>query len=363
MAGTLVLMVAPLYGQIEIDWTEIPQEIGASFSHNGAESAIVELGSPGGPQSWDFTLQPMGSQNTDVIIVPRTSTPFGDSFPNSNLVLEIAESGYLAYAYAQITPSYGANLGLGSTVPVTAFFRFEPPDSYPLPIIYGANRHYEYGYTLEISPVMEVRTDSYGSETIDAYGTVTVPYGTFECLRRRQFDTTISIVYVGGIPISADTSNRITYDFLAENSGLIARVASYPGETDTNFTDADLLERITDFSTGIDEFQNAVVHHFSCQPNPFTHETRIRYTIHDPGYTIEELRSSHFEMPKPTIEIYDINGRLVKEFLLPTTYFLLSTVVSWDGRDQNNHHMPAGVYFARIGDGGNSMSMKITLVR
>jgi hypothetical protein len=200
----VVFWIVPLYSQIEIDWTEIPQDIGITFTHNGAEGVIVNLGSPGGPQTWNFTVQPMGSQNTNALIVPRTSSPFGDSFPNSNLVLEITENGYVAYAYGQIAPAFGANLGLGSTAPITTFFRFEPTDSYPMPVVYGASRNYTYGYTLVLGPGLEVRTDNYGNETVDAYGSVTVPYGTFECLRTRSFDTTITIMYVSGIPISVD---------------------------------------------------------------------------------------------------------------------------------------------------------------
>jgi len=354
VSGVVILFAAPLFGQIVIDWTEIPQDIGIMFTHNGAESVTVNLGIAGGPQNWDFTGQPMGSQNTDALIVPRTSTPFGDSFPNSNLVLQIIEPGYTAYAYGQIAPTFGANLGLGSTVPVAVFFRFEPTDSYPMPVVYGATRHYEYGYTLGIGPLMEIRTDNYGSEMIDAYGSITVPYGTFECLRTRQFDTTVSTMYVNGIPITADTTTHIIYDFLAEDYGLIAHVLSYPEETDTNFTDADFLERITNFSTGIEELESTAGYDFSCQPNPFTHMTDIRYRITDD-------RSGNSQT-SANIKIYDVSGGIVNHVKQSSVIGHPSSV-KWDGTDQNNRQLPAGVYFVRIGNGENFVTGKVTLVR
>ena len=348
-----VFLIRPLCAQIEIDWTEVPQDIGITFTHNGAESVTVNLGSPGGPHNWDFTAQPMGSQNTDALIVPRASTPFGDSFPSSNLVLQITEDGYVAYAYGQIAPTFGANLGLGSITPITTFFRFEPTDSYPLPIVYGASRHYEYGFTLEMSPIMEVRTDNYGNETVDAYGSINVPYGTFECLRMRSFDTTISTMYVNSIPVTVDTTTHIIYDFLAEDFGLIVHVLSYPEENDTNFTDADFLERLTAFSTGIQEVGQAVIYNFSCQPNPFTNRTEIRYSILD----------SRSLMQKPTLRIYDVCGRLVKSFNRESSIQNPESTVLWDGRDDQNRILGGGVYFLRLNVGGMCITNKITLVR
>jgi hypothetical protein len=359
----IVFLIVPLYSQIEIDWTEIPQDIGITFTHNGAEDVIVNLGSPGGPQTWNFTVQPMGSQNTNALIVPRTSSPFGDSFPNSNLVLEITENGYVAYAYGQIAPTFGANLGLGSTAPITTFFRFEPTDSYPMPVVYGASRNYTYGYTLLLGPGLEVRTDNYGNETVDAYGSVTVPYGTFECLRTRSFDTTITTMYVSGIPISVDTTTHIIYDFLAEDVGLIAHVLSYPEETDTNFTDADFLERITNFSTGVEELENVAVYNFSCQPNPFTTHTNIRYTILARPASQGEAGDSRSSIQNTTLGIYDATGRLVKSFHPESSIENQESAISWHGDDNTGRKLPGGMYFLRLGDGKTAVTRKITLIR
>jgi hypothetical protein len=355
---TFVFMIVHLFGQIEIDWTEVPQDIGIAFTHNGAESVTVNLGSPGGPHSWDFTNQPMGSQNTNSLIVPRASTPFGDSFPNSNLVLEITEGSIITYAYGQIAPTFGANLGMGSTVPITTFFRFEPTDSYPMPVFYGASRNYYYAFSLEPGPGLEVQTDNYGNETIDAYGSVTVPYGTFECLRARSFDTTVVTMYVAGIPVSTDTTSHIRYEYLAEEYGLIVHVLSYPDEIDTNFTDADFLERITSFSTGIVEHKDELMtcYYLTLSPNPTTGTIQLRYSIHDAGSTDQELR-------KPFLEIYDATGRVVKSFYPESNIMDQESAISWHGDDNTGKKLPSGVYFVRLEAGETTVTRKLTLIR
>lgn len=98
-------------------------------------------------------------------------------------------------------------------------------------------------------------------------------------------------------------------------------------------------------------------------PNPFTNETQIRYMIQDSRSTMQELRNANFEMQKPTLRIYDSAGRLVKDFLLPTTYYLLPTAVSWDGTDQSNRQLASGIYFVELSAGNYTETHKILLVR
>jgi hypothetical protein len=224
-----------------------------------------------------------------------------------------------------------------------------------MPVVYGASRNYYYGFSLEPGPGLEVRTDNYGNETVDAYGSVTVPYGTFECLRTRSFDTTITIMYVAGIPVSVDTTTHIIYEFLAEDYGLIVHVLSYPDETDTNFTDADLLERITDFSTGIEEHKNGLItrDYLNVVPNPASGLIEIRYMIHD----------SRSMMQKPSLSIYDPSGRLVKAFNLESSTMDHESTISWHGEDNTGRKLPGGVYVLRLDAGETAVTRKITLIR
>jgi hypothetical protein len=83
-------------------------------------------------------------------------------------------------------------------------------------------------------------------------------------------------------------------------------------------------------------------------PNPFRDVTQMRFMIHDSRSREHQLRNSNFEMRKHLLQIYDAAGRLVKDFFLPTTYYLLPTEVAWDGTDRANRQLGSGVYFVRL---------------
>lgn len=87
-----------------------------------------------------------------------------------------------------------------------------------------------------------------------------------------------------------------------------------------------------------------------CTPNPFTNTTKIDL----------QLPSSNSQ---PTLRIYDATGKLVKNFSLLTSNFLLPTSVVWDGRDDQGHSLPAGVYIGRVKVCDQTKSFSIVLVR
>jgi DNA-binding beta-propeller fold protein YncE len=70
-------------------------------------------------------------------------------------------------------------------------------------------------------------------------------------------------------------------------------------------------------------------------PNPFSHKTKIRYTIHDPGCMPGEAR----------LNVYDATGRLVKSFYLESSIVNHESAVWWDGTDEDGRSLPMGVYF------------------
>jgi hypothetical protein len=76
-------------------------------------------------------------------------------------------------------------------------------------------------------------------------------------------------------------------------------------------------------------------------PNPFTKSL--------------ELRVESNELKENKIEIYDITGKLVKNF--PITQ--ASNSIKWDGKDNTGRTLKAGIYFAHLSTGNFSISRKI----
>ena len=86
-------------------------------------------------------------------------------------------------------------------------------------------------------------------------------------------------------------------------------------------------------------------------PNPFHHETDIRYQITDNGYKKKNMGAD--------IKIFDASGRLVRDFELSSAIgYQLS--VRWDGTDNAGRKLPGGVYFLSI---SNANTMPIILIR
>jgi len=97
-----------------------------------------------------------------------------------------------------------------------------------------------------------------------------------------------------------------------------------------------------------------------CHPNPFTTSTHITITLPSIGLSAEGKGQR-----KKTIElkIYDLGGRLVKDFSLGTVHSSLGTAVSWDGRDNNGTLLPSGIYFCTFTSGQNKKIEKVHFIR
>ncbi len=86
-------------------------------------------------------------------------------------------------------------------------------------------------------------------------------------------------------------------------------------------------------------------------PNPFNPETTIRFTI-----------PSKYANSKTVLEIYDINGRLIKKLMdreLPSGNYL----VKWNGKNNLNRSVSSGVYIYQLKVGTVTKSAKMSLVR
>lgn len=90
-------------------------------------------------------------------------------------------------------------------------------------------------------------------------------------------------------------------------------------------------------------------------PNPFIGVTTIRFQIR--GEADSRYKSA------ASLRIYDIAGKLVKDFSFLTSNFLLPTSVKWDGKDANGRDLPAGVYFVRLKADEFELTQKTLLLR
>ncbi len=93
-------------------------------------------------------------------------------------------------------------------------------------------------------------------------------------------------------------------------------------------------------------------------PNPFRRVTAIRFSIGD--IQMQDARSKKQDI---SLKIYDVSGRLVKDFNLQSEIFNMQSSVVWNGTDDLGRRVPAGVYFVRFKAGDYEKTEKAILLR
>ncbi|TES91595.1 MAG: T9SS type A sorting domain-containing protein [Candidatus Cloacimonadota bacterium] len=123
----------------------------------------------------------------------------------------------------------------------------------------------------------------------------------------------------------------------------------------------------TIIGTGISEDTNNYQYSISnyqltISPNPFKERVEIKWTLGTGHSALGENPITNDQCPM-TISIYDVSGRVVRNFSLLPFNFLLATTVEWDGRDDKGNLLPPGVYFAKLSAGDFTSVKKMLLIR
>lgn len=90
-------------------------------------------------------------------------------------------------------------------------------------------------------------------------------------------------------------------------------------------------------------------------PNPLSQTTVIRYSL--------GVNSKNSRLTPYSLRIYEVSGRLVKDFSLSTNHFSLTTAVSWDGRNERGEVVPSGIYYVILEANNKRFQRKLMLIR
>jgi len=366
--------------QIIIDSEELPTALGTTWTtlNDSTGEVIVNVGAAGENQRWEF-FETVEGTPIEQTVVAVDSTPFSADFSQANYVihyhgslLDIIYSDVFpeitgdVYFYQQISDTAVCLLGSGFCSDfVSGSAKFEPANIILnlLPNQYGNTWISQSQYSISkdttilgISGEFRLMVFDSAYSVIDGWGTVAIPLGEFECLRMKSYVTMDEQVTFNDMTLISKRSRVINYNWLAENYGLLMRVASHNGELDDNFTKARFYSRMSSYSTPTtvhtankSEFPETV-RLIQNYPNPFNNHTIISYSFF----------SNKSEFVKLTI--YNLLGEEVR-ILINENQSGGSYEIIWDGQDNSGKEVSSGIYYAELKTGGIRQMKKMALVR
>lgn len=345
----------PVFGQITIDSNEYNITFGTEQTFYAATDTLgagfpVNVGTTGGSQTWNFSQTdfPGGLTATSGIVDPA-GTPFSSDFPTANhaFFFNLGDTA-ASYAYFNLTNSalfeLGSGVSFGGFTSVTVN---DPPVlAFPFPATLNTTWDNTNVTHNDIGGGVVFVDSTVENFVIDAWGSITVPFGTFNCLRLRIDEFEFLETTFNGTVLFSDTSTTISYDWIVENHGLIASVSSKDGETNPNFTMASDVSFRVPTVTGIEDEVPRIIEGFELAqnyPNPFNPSTTITY-----------------ELPRTTtvdLSVFDISGRKV------------ATLVSGQVAAGEHHitfsaeNLPSGIYLYRLKGQGVSLVKRMVLLK
>jgi hypothetical protein len=95
----------------------------------------------------------------------------------------------------------------------------------------------------------------------------------------------------------------------------------------------------------------------TAHPNPFTDNVEISWTLGTGQSASGENPITNDQCPM-TISIYDVSGRLVKNFILNPSSFILPAKLVWDGKNSEGNCVKSGIYFLKLRASGEKLEIE-----
>jgi len=339
------------YAQISITSTDLLNLAGnsGSLQEDTTGSVSVNAGPAGDNQTWNFSALSLQGFSLDYIFLDPAETEQAEYFPTANLIQQTtiaAENNEIYYSFLEVNTDGVTSVGFIFTSNDSTLILPVEEEVTPLPISYGDSWISIETDTLEFEGGSVISFDSTFT-TIDGWGNVTVPAGTFPCLRLRDNNTYISQSVFGDF-VFADTTTTINYEWLTKDNFAVATIESMEGETNPDFSTAGFVSLLqeNEISTSVQETAHLQAKDFILRqnyPNPFNPSTQIGYRL---------PVNSHV-----SLLIFDNLGRYVKS-LVDTWQTAGSYSVEFDAST-----MASGIYYYKMQSADFSRVKRMLLVK
>lgn len=311
----------------------------------------VNVGSAGDNQTWDFsTLSVTGEVYTRSFVDPA-NTPFAGDFPGANLgtfsTVTEGENSIGFYGYNFVDNSGLVELGYAFDYGDSTFAFVEPdPATINLPVTMNTSWIDLERDTLSFDTSAIISIDS-TLNVVDAWGTLSLPWGSFPVLRLRSDDLYITNTYISGVLFGSDTTRSVSYEWVSPDHFVVLSIESAEGETDPNFTQAAYIQLVTAITTDIDESDanDESIPLTALYPNPFSDKLSV------------EIDVAHRAVD---LAVFDVLGRRVRTLPAGTNG---RQQITWDGRTEDGSRAAAGIYLVRLQADNQVVTRQVVLTR
>lgn len=356
IAGTMLSYSA--VAQISMEGSDFLGLIGKSHSMTQAEDYdngfAIDLGGSGANQTWDFSSLDLG-QAAELFsrsYMSPAETPFADSFATANLATHVSvtsEDGDFQYFQYQYVDANGlTELGIAAVFDDTTFFDIDmEPSTIELPVGMGTTWMEGQADTTYFTETdFSVFIDSSFTE-VESWGTITLPSGSFQALRIRNSDISISEIYVSNALITSDTTRTFSYDWVTKTDFVVMSVSSMDDESDPNFTTASQIQYLATITTDVAPDAGSGSSMLTAlYPNPSSAEVTIEFTA---------------ATPSVDLGVYDILGRRIRTLTAAGSADVQS--IQWNGVTDAGNRAAPGMYIIRLQAGDKVESRQVVLSR
>jgi hypothetical protein len=308
--------------------------------HEDTLQSSIDIGSPGGGNSWDFTNLQSNLMVTLESINPATS-PYINDFPTANICNYSTSTigGNLSeiWTYSKLNGHFDI---LGNAIESSALpgfvtqIKYDPyRRQYEHPLTINSQWSHSYTQTILINGTPLNSSNVSISTVVDAYGTMTIPGGaSYDALRIREELTIVGIT-------------TVNYSFLSKQGAQVNVNAIDANPPSSGMISVDGTTYYDGLTTSVEQISGLPKNYSLNQnyPNPFNPTTNIEYSI--PEASFVELK------------VYDVLGNEV------------ATLVNQEQSagvyraDFSGNALASGLYIARITAGNFTSTIKMILLR
>ncbi len=335
------------YSQIVIDKNDMPQEDDTVRISTGINLGFVDPSKTGKDYTWDFSELAPFKQRIDTFVNPMsTPQPAGLFF---KFVADFASrmAGNLPFPGVSVSDPYQYYKSANSEFGMMGFSLkmqgfgipavFDNPDIlYKFPLEYGSVDSSSSGTDMDIPGVGYIKVERTRKNSVDGWGTLTTPYGTFDVLRVKSEVTEYDSVYLESQEMGIGVPYSYTeYKWLGKNQKaplltvkdvIGGLVVEYP---DIKRGSLDIKEHPAEITT------------LKTFPNPVGNMATVEFDLK--------------QKSKASVDIINGNGETVFE-LPERLYNKGSNKVSIDFKSRN---LAKGVYFVELSTGHQALTSKI----